>query len=147
MALTTFKATTRKKEGLACIGEARDFKLNIDEPVAIGGSDTGMNPVEMLLCSLGGCQTICASAFAGKMGIKLEDFWVELEGDIDLDGFKGKPGVRPGYQNIRFNMHIKSDASEEKVKEFVEFIERTCPIGDSLMKGVKLEEAKITIEK
>lgn len=147
MALTTFKATTRKKEGLSVIGEARDFKVNIDEPVSMGGSDTGMNPVEMILCSLGGCQTICASAFAEKMGIELEDFWVDLEGDIDLDGFMGVPGVRPGYQNIRFNMHIKSNASEEKVKEFVKFIEKTCPVGDSLGNGVKLEEAKITIEK
>lgn len=147
MALTTFKAVARKKEGLAVIGEARDFKVNIDEPVSMGGSDTGMNPVEMILCALGGCQAICASAFAGKMGIDLEDFWVDLEGDIDLDGFMGLSDVRPGYQNIRFNMHIKSSASEEKIKEFVKFIEKTCPVGDTLGKGVKLEEAKITIEK
>lgn len=145
--LTTFKAIARKKEGLAVIGEARDFKVNIDEPVSLGGTDTGMNPVEMILCALGGCQAIVAAAFAGEMGIDLQDFWVELEGDLDLDGFMGLSEVRPGYQNIRFNMHIKSDASEDKIKEFVEFIEKRCPVGDTLGKGVNLEKAIITMEK
>lgn len=147
MAVTTFKAVTRRKDGLAVIGQARNFKVDIDEPISSGGTDTGMNPVEMILCALGGCQTIVASSFANKFQIDLQDFWVELEGDIDLDGFMGLSDVRPGYQTIRYNMHIKCDASEEKIKRFVEFIEKTCPVGDTLGNEVKLERTKITIEK
>lgn len=147
MALTTFKVTARRKEGLAIVCEARDFKINIDEPEYIGGTNTGMIPIEMLLCSLGGCYAVAASAFAGELGITLEDFWIEVEGDADPDGFLGLSDVQPGYQCIRYNMHIKSDASEEKVKEFVELIEKRCPVGDTLKRGVKLEKAKITIEK
>lgn len=146
MALTTFKATARRKQGLAVLAESRNFELNVDEPKCLGGTDTGMNPVEMILCALGSCQTIVASAFAKKLGIKLQDFWVEVEGDLDPDGFMGLFDVRPGYQNIRYNMHIKSDASEDKIKEFVEFIEKTCPVGDTLANCVNFEKAKYTIE-
>ncbi|OAA92388.1 OsmC family protein [Clostridium ljungdahlii] len=147
MAVTTFKATTRRKKGLAVTGGARGFNVDIDEPESLGGSNTGMNPVELVLCALGGCQTILASSFAEKMRINLEDFWIELEGDLDPDGFMGLSDVRPGYQSIRYNMHIKSDASEEKIKKFVEFIEKRCPVGDTIGNAVKLEKAKITIEK
>ncbi|ADK17049.1 MULTISPECIES: OsmC family protein [Clostridium] len=147
MAITTFKATTRRKKGLAVTAEARGFNVDIDEPESLGGSNTGMNPVELVLCALGGCQTILASSFAEKMKINLEDFWIELEGELDPDGFMGLSDVRPGYQSVRYNMHIKSDASEEKIRKFIELIEKRCPVGDTIGNVVKLEKAKITIEK
>lgn len=147
MALTTIKAIARQKKGLAVIGEARNFKIDIDEPENLGGTNTGMNPAELVLCALGGCETIVAASFAEKNGINLEDFWVELEGDIDTDGFMGLSDVRPGYQSIRYNIHIKSDASEEKIKEFVDFILKRCPIKDTIENIVKLEKPKITLEK
>ncbi|MBV7275960.1 OsmC family protein [Clostridium thailandense] len=147
MSLCTFKATVRKKEGLKVEGESRGFKVIADEPESLGGTNTGMNPVEMLLCSLGACQTIVAASFAKKLRVELEDFWVDLEGDLDTDGFMGVSDVRPGYSNIRFNFHIKSNSPEKNIKELVELIEKRCPVGDTLANLVKLENAKITIEK
>jgi uncharacterized OsmC-like protein len=147
MPLTTFKATASKKEGLAVETDARGFKIILDEPEDLGGTNRGMNPVEVLLCGLGACQTIVASAFAGEFGIDLQDFKVELEGDLDTDGFMGLSDVRPGYSHIRYNMHIKSDSPEEKIKEFVEFIESRCPVGDCLGKEVRLEKTNVTIMK
>lgn len=146
MALATFKAIVKRKKGLAVTGEVRGFKVDIDEPENSGGTNTGMNPVELVLCALGGCQTILVSSFAGEMGINVQDFWVELEGDLDPDGFKGLSDVRPGYQSIRYNMHIKSNASEEKVNEFIETIMKRCPMIDTLGNSVKIEKPKITIE-
>jgi organic hydroperoxide reductase OsmC/OhrA len=72
MAKELFKAVARKKEGLAVETESRGFKITLDEPKEMGGTDTGLNPVEALLCSLGACQTIAASAFAGQAGIVLK---------------------------------------------------------------------------
>ncbi|WKV09621.1 OsmC family protein [Thermoanaerobacterium sp. CMT5567-10] len=147
MAIETFKAVSRKlPEGLAVESEVRGFKMLLDEPKELGGTNKGMNPVEALLCALGSCQTIVASAFAKAKGINLQDFWVELEGDIDLDGFMGKSDVRPGFQEIRFKMHVKTDASKEKVEEFAKFIEKTCPVGDSLANPVKLVLSDVVVE-
>ena len=78
-------------------GKVRNFELTIDEPVNLGGKDTGMSPVEALLCSLGACQAIVARVYASKFDVDLQHFWVKLEGDLDLDGFFDKADVRPGF--------------------------------------------------
>ena len=147
MPLTTFKATARKKEGLAVDCNARSFKITLDEPENMGGTNTGMNPAEAILCGLGACQTILAASFALKHGIDLQDFWVELEGDLDTDGFMGVSDVRPGYSSIRYTMHIKSNTPEDKIRSFIEFIEKRCPMGDTLMHEVKLQKTNVIIEK
>ena len=147
MPLVTFKATSKKMpEGMVVESSVRGFKMILDEPKELGGTDKGMNPVEALLCALGSCQCIVAAAFAKQQGINLQEFWVELEGDLDTNGFMGKSDVRPGFQEIRFKMHIKSDSPEEKVKEFAKFIEKRCPVGDSLANEVKLVLSDVVIE-
>ena len=139
MAKETFKTISRSVNGLVVESTARNFKIIMDEPEGLGGTDTGMNPVEALLCALGSCQVIVARAFAGANGIDINDFWVELEGDLDPDGFlKGVPGVRNGFSAIRTTMHIKTDAPAEKVKAFAKFIESRCPVGDTLVAGTTI---------
>lgn len=137
--LTTFKATATKTEsGLQVETAARNFKIFFDEPTGIGGQDTGMNPVEGVLCALGACQSICCAAFAESQNFTYKKFWVELEGDLDPDGFMGLSDARNGFQEIRFTMHFKTDEPQEKVDSFAKFIESRCPVGDNLSHGVKL---------
>ena len=144
--LTTFKATAKKLPGgLQVETNSRGFKILMDEPKELGGTDVAMNPVEALLCALGACQTIVASAFAPAHKFTFEEFHVELEGDLDPDGFMGLSDVRKGYQEIRFVMHFKTNEPKEKVEEFVRFIDKTCPVGDCLANGVKLVLAGIEI--
>ncbi|RXI50400.1 OsmC family peroxiredoxin [Clostridium tetani] len=148
MMLQTLKATTKKlPEGLQVNSTSRGFKVLLDEPEELGGTDKGMNPMELVLCALGACQTIVAFAFAEQNGIDLEDFWVDLEGDFDADGFLGLSDVRPGYSEIRYKMHFKSNSSEEELNKFAQFIEKTCPVGDSIENGVKLVQSGIVVEK
>ena len=143
MALTKVQAKTVLKENVLVEVEARGHKVIIDEPVSLGGTDKGMNPVELLLSSLGACQSIVARTYAKKFEIDLQNFWVELEGEIDLDGFFGKPGVRPGFQEIRTVFHIETDAPKEKVEAFKEYIEAHCPVGDTIANTVNLVSAKV----
>lgn len=147
MPLTTLKAEVIKKEGLAVDCQARGFKISLDEPENMGGTNTGMNPAEAVLCALGGCQTILVASFAAKQGIDLQEFRVELEGDLDTDGFMGVSDVRPGYSSIRYVMHIKSSTEEDKIRDFIESIEKRCPMGDTLAHEVKLEKTKLIIER
>lgn len=142
--LTTFKATAKKlPEGLQVETESRGFKIIMDEPEDLGGTDAAMNPVEAVLCALGACQTIVASAFAAAHDFTFEEFHVELEGDLDPDGFLGLADVRNGFQEIRFEMHFKTNESKEKTEAFAEFIERSCPVGDCLENGVKLVKSGV----
>jgi len=145
--LTTFKAkATKLPDGMQVETQSRNFKILIDEPKTLGGTDAAMSPVEALLCALASCQAIVAAAFAKAHKVSFEDFHVEVEGDIDLDGFMGKADVRVGFQEIRYTMHFKTDEPREKMEKFVEFIERTCPVGDSLEHKVKLVNAGLILE-
>lgn len=145
--LTTFKAVAKKlPAGLQVETNARNFKLILDEPADLGGTDMGMNPVEALLCALGACQTIVAAAFAKAQRFKFDEVHIELEGDLDPDGFMGLAPVRNGYQEIRYSMHFKTDESQEKAEAFADFIEKRCPVGDCLANGVKLVRANVLID-
>lgn len=144
-AVQTFKATAHLQDGVKVKTTARQFELIIDEPKSLGGTDTGMNPVEALLASLGACQSIVARVYAPKFGVNLEDFSVDVEGDIDLDGFFNRSDVRPGYSDIRYTFHIKTDSPKEQVEEFVKFLESKCPVGDTIANPVNVKLESINI--
>lgn len=147
MSILTVKAKTSLKENVLVEAEARGHKIIIDEPANLGGTDKGMNPVEVLLSALGACQSIVARIYAEKFGIDLQNFWVDIEGDIDTDGFLGKSDVRPGFESIRYTFHIETTASEEKVEAYKEYIEAHCPVGDTIANTVNLVSSKVIVEK
>ena len=134
MAQATFNASmTWSGKGLYCEGGTRGFQLAVDEPVPLGGANKAMNPVELLLCSLGGCLSICAAAFAKTCQVDLKGFSVELAGDLDPAGFLGKdPNVRKGFQQIRYKIHIDSPSPQENIEELIALIEARCPVSDTL---------------
>ncbi len=141
VAIHTFKAESVLKSGLSVENKSGKFIIIADEPPSMRGTDTGMNPVEMLLCSLGACQCITARFFARSQQIDLQDFRVELEGDLDPAGFiKGTQGVHPGFQQIRTTIYIKAKAPEDKIDQFVEFVKKRCLVGDTLLQGVPIVE-------
>ena|SRR5690625_1568529 len=146
MALSTFKATADLQSGMVVQARSRQFEITIDEPQELGGTDTGMNPVELVLCALGACQAIVARVYAPQFEINLEAFRMELEGDIDIDGFLNKADVRCGFKEVRYNIHIETDASPEKVDKFIDFIQTKCPVGDTIGAGSKLVLNKVILE-
>jgi uncharacterized OsmC-like protein len=147
MSIATFKATSQLVEGLQVDNQVRHFSVRMDEPVNLGGTDTGMNPVEAVLAALGSCLAIVAGAFAKSQGIDLQDFWVEMEGDLNPDGFlNGKPGVRTGFQEVRFIPHFKTSSSPEEVEKFVAFMKSRCPVSDIIMNETRVVQAEPVIE-
>jgi len=145
-AVTTFKASAELQDGVVVKVKSRDFEITIDEPKSLGGTDTGMNPVEAVLGALGACQSIVARVYAKKFEVNLQGFRVEVEGDLDLDGFFKKSDVRPGYSDIRYTFYVKTDSPRERVEKFVEFLEQTCPVGDTIANPVNLKLSGIVIE-
>jgi uncharacterized OsmC-like protein len=78
MGIHTVKAESTLKKGMVVENKTRNFTIIVDEPAALGGTDTGANPVEMLLCSLGACQCLTARFFAKVQGIDLKDISICL---------------------------------------------------------------------
>lgn len=134
MAIETFKATAESKGGLKVECTSREMSFILDEPKSSGGTNEGMNPVEALLSALGACKVIVARSFAKSQGINLKSISVFEEGELDPDGFMGKnKDAKIGFSKITSKFHIEADNTDEEIEKFVAFIERTCPVQDSLV--------------
>lgn len=140
MAVEKFEAVVESVSGLKVSCKSRDFEFFLDEPKNLGGTDTGMNPVEALLNSLGACKVIVAKSFARLHRINLKNIRIELEGELDPDGFMGKnPEAKIGFSKIITNFYIEADNSDEEIEKFVDFINRTCPVADTLENAPVME--------
>lgn len=126
-------------EKVRCEAESRGHKLIIDEPTKAGGTNQGQTPVELLLAALGSCITITATTFARKARVELQEFAVELEGDLDPDGFLGKnPEVKVGFSDIRYKIKYRTDSPPENVEKLMEIVKNRCPVSDTLISGVSV---------
>jgi len=134
--------TSLTKNGFVEI-ESRGHKVISDTPIHRGGTDKGLFPGELLLGALGACQTLSAKALAKKFDIDLQNFWVELEGDRGQD----EQSAVPRIQDIKFIFHIETDAPNEKIEEFTNYIETHCPIAETLANIVNLISSKVVVEK
>ncbi|HLQ40309.1 MAG TPA: OsmC family protein [Tetragenococcus sp.] len=144
MAKEILKAETESLGGFKVSCKARDCEFIIDEPVKSGGTNAGMNPLETLLNALGACMTIMAQSFASTKKINLKSFKVELEGKIDTDRLNKKANVKVGFSKITANIHIKADNTTAEIQDFVDFIEKTCPVRDTIENAPKFETKIVT---
>jgi uncharacterized OsmC-like protein len=132
-ALATFTAESRQAEGLRSEVQTRQFSLTVDEPEALGGTDQGPNPVELVLAALASCQEITYRLYADGLGIPLDSVSVKVSGDIDLRGFFAvDEAVRPGFQAIRAEVTLDSPASEAELDRLKATVDRFCPVLDIL---------------
>lgn len=128
-----FKAVTESVEGLKVKCTARQMVFLLDEPENLGGTNEGMNPVEALLSALGACKCIVAQSFAKAHKIKLKAIRIEEEGVLDPDGFLGKnKDAKIGFSEIKSTFYVEADNTPDEIEAFIHFVERTCPVQDSL---------------
>jgi uncharacterized OsmC-like protein len=116
-----------------------DFVLEKDEPAILLGTDRGANPVEYALAALAGCLTTTLVYHAAARGIRLDAVESRLEGGTDLRGFLGlDPAVRNGLDEIRVTFNIKSEATEEQLRELIELAQNRSGVFDMLSNGVPI---------
>jgi uncharacterized OsmC-like protein len=139
-AVMTFESDSRLQDGLRSEAAMRDHRLVVDEPQALGGTDAGPNPVELILAALGTCQEITYRAYATALGIPLDSVAVKLTGTIDLKGFFAvDDAVRPGYQRISGTVQLRSSASEAEIEKLRAAVNAHCPVLDIITKPVPVQ--------
>lgn len=111
----------------------------IDQPRAAFGTDTGPSPLELVLAALGGCLGTIARFVAHQRKIELRGMRFAIEADYDPAGLLGRDkSVRPGFEDVRLHVEIDADMSREEKWEFLEEVERRCPLVDNLLNGTRL---------
>lgn len=71
----------RGEGGLAQEIEIGSHRLRADEPAAVGGTDRGATPYQLLLAALGSCMSMTVSLYAQRKGFPLEGVEVRLSHD------------------------------------------------------------------
>jgi uncharacterized OsmC-like protein len=131
--LATFSVSGESETATRLAVSARGFDFVVDEPENLGGEDQGPNPLEYQLGALGGCLNVVGHTVAREMDIDIESFDIDLEGDVDPAKFMGKDmEPRAGFQEIRVDVDVESDASEADLREWLEAVEERCPVSDNL---------------
>ena len=134
MANSIIEGKASIKEGMKVKCEAGKHMFYCDEPVPVGGSDAGMNPLEAFLCALGACKTIIARIAGKKMKIAFDELEVVCRGTIDFDGIKGiNPSAKKGINNIESIYTFKSSASKEELEKLAEYVDINCPVMDTVI--------------
>lgn len=147
MADKLYSVNALKGEGTVVTVQARQHSIVIDEPTSQGGSDMGMNPVELLLSSIASCLLLTISIYAETMGIKTHKLAIEVEGVLDSAGMKGSRKARPGFKKIKTIIHAISNVDPDIFQQVVDLSLLRCPVEDSVEHGVTFEKAEVHLEK
>ena len=122
-------------------GRKEALTVDADQPAFLAGKNTAPNAVEYLLHSLTSCLNTTLVYHASVQGIELEEVNVFAEGDMNVRGYFGiSDDVKRGYERIRVNMHVKSDADVETLTKLAmhspvyEVVSNSVPIDFNMTK-------------
>ncbi len=116
------------------------FKMIIDEPEAMGGTNLGPSPIQVLLMSLAGCLGVTGHAIARQKGLKLNDLKIEIKGNMNPCNFMGCSfEERAGFQNINVVVNPKFEAATpEQIEDWLQETEKRCPVTDNIKTGTHI---------
>ncbi|OBJ67873.1 OsmC family protein [Mycobacterium sp. 1274756.6] len=130
-AQAVFKAEAIAHDAVASTVTLGKYRIEVDEPPALGGENTAPNPVEYYLASLLSCQVVTWRFWAEKLGIAVEDITARAEGDLDVRGFFGfDDAVRAGFNEVRVVVTVSGPETPERYRELHEAVEAHCPVLD-----------------
>jgi uncharacterized OsmC-like protein len=138
-----FSVTTTSKDfrmGGQNIERNTEYKMQYDYPNQFSGQGRGPTVCEVCMGALGACLTQTIVGHATSRGIKIDSIDINVEGDLDMRGWTGiSNDVRPGAQQLRVKMNIKSDtASKEQINELYEIGKRFSPAFDTITNGTSV---------
>jgi uncharacterized OsmC-like protein len=132
-ALVTLRAQGRIGEGLTCKIETGKALVAAGLHPATGGSGLAACSGDMLLEALVACAGVTLGAVATALGIELRDASLQAEGDLDFRGTLGVSREVPvGFQDIRLEFTLDTDASDEQLATLLRLTERYCVVYQTL---------------
>lgn len=122
------RVNVRLDDGLRATITARNHNWFADEPLEGGGTDTGPQPTELLLGSLGACVAITAKLYANRKGWPLEQVEVALDYEkFNRADYPTYAGDAPFVYEFREHIVFHGPLSDEQQARLLE-IARKCPV-------------------
>lgn len=145
-AAITLRAQGSIAEGVSCRIETGKALVTAGLHPATGGSGQAACSGDMLLEALVACAGVTLNAVATALGIELRDASLVAEGDLDFRGTLGLAKEVPvGFQTIRLQFVLDTDASEDELAKLLKLTERYCVVYQTLRNPPQLKVSR-TIE-
>lgn len=120
-------------EGFKIEVKSRQHVSIVDQPPAGGGVDAGPTPLEYLFVSLAGCVATIGQIIVKQKRLPVRGISVKIDGDLDTDVLMGKRSdLRAGFEGVRVNVMIDADMTQQEKEQFVQEIDKRCPISDNI---------------
>jgi uncharacterized OsmC-like protein len=140
--LITLKAEGRIGERITCSIETGKALVRAGLHPATGGPGTFACSGDMLLEALAACAGVTMAAVATSIGVNLRGGTVRAEGDLDFRGTLGVSKEAPvGFQQIRLQFDLDTDASAEQLASLRSLTERYCVVYQTLRQPATIEVA------
>ncbi len=127
-------STVRWTSGMQFVGESGSgHSLVMDGAPEVGGRNTGMRPMEMVLLAAGGCTAMDVVFMLRRARQPLDDCWIEVEGNRVEE-------IPKVFDKIHLHYVIVGEGLNEKqVKRAVEMsAEKYCSVSQMLGATVEI---------
>lgn len=140
-----FKVEGESASAAKFVAKTRQFKLVVDEPEALGGTDENANPVEYILAGLAGCINVVGHLVAKELGFTIDKLNIQVSGNINPDKLFGTDtNERAGFQKIELKLIPETNASIETLAQWLRLVQERCPVKDNLTNATPVE---VSVEK
>jgi len=132
-AWVTLKARGQLGDGITCNVATGKALVEAGLHPATGGTGLAACSGDMLLEALVACAGVTMQAVATALGITVHTGTVTAEGDLDFRGTLGvMKDVPVGFQAIRLQFQVVTDASAEQLAALLRLTERYCVVYQTL---------------
>lgn len=127
--LVNMAAKAKWDGGIKSVNSIRHFdSFSMDEPVHLGGQDTGGTPLEYVSAALNGCNAVMIPLIAKEKDFSFSGIDFDTQGFVDFRGLMGEEGVRTYFEKVIFTVEIETEESEEALNDLKAEVERRCPV-------------------
>jgi uncharacterized OsmC-like protein len=117
---------------------AGPHRILADEPVSVGGLDTGLNPYELVVAGLGACTAMTIRLYAARKNLPLERVTVTLKhGKVhaaDCESCETKDGM---IDRIERAIAFTGDLDDDQRKRLMEIADK-CPVHRTLTSEIDI---------
>lgn len=107
--------------------------LDVNEPGTLG-------PMQLVLAAIATCEIDVIATRCTLMGVAIEELTVEVRGEFDVRSYLGLDGPPSGYERISYTARLRAPSlTDDQLEELCRSAERASPVGDTLVRSVRLE--------